>query len=748
MNSWRTRTRRRRSSIPRSPRTASAASRWSGRATTRTAPTSASSASGSVPPGRSSARSFGSTLTRPGFRPRRPWRPRPAMDSWSSGERWPGRVELRIFGQRFDDTGAKVGDEFPVNASRSLQRRGVVAMDRSGNFVVVSSQYTSLNYAAFVVSDLMGQRFDASGAPAGSEFMVAPFKSYFDFESIISRLPRRPRRRRDPGRRLHRRLGRLARGHFPKAPAPRQLTIKGSSAQTLLDDGRQARHGVFRIALVHGGRPVNPRRLRSDPLGNLVVVWSTQFGQDGSNARGIRGQRFDGSGEKVGPDSRSIRTRPGTRPRRRSRSTRREISSSSGSARPGWILLRASSARASTDTGTASADRVPAQRVHDGRPAGAADRERRPRIRRRLGERGSRTADGFGVFGRRQHLHAESLTVDAAAKTGTSSDRNGVLEPGETVVVEPRWSNVTCRRDRGDRHGDPARLHDRIRLRRSGGRRRPATGSIAAGGSAVCNDGSPDACYQVSASGPRPGDPLGRRVHRESLGRRRPLLDAARRRQLLGRAALAALLQEDRDVAPHGNHVRLRRDAILSERGRLARPDGDLHRQGHRRPGRARADDGAGRRELVQLLPRRFIALHRRRADRRVLQARPLPRRAERDRRLQRESVLSGPDRDARRDGLVHRQGRRRSGRRRRRADDAIRTPTTSRSYSCVSGSANLHFTDVLVSNPFCKHIHYLWAKGIVDGCSATKYCPSAPVARDAMAKFLSNGFGLSLYGP
>ncbi len=74
--------------------------------------------------------------------------------------------------------------------------------------------------------------------------------------------------------------------------------------------------------------------------------------------------------------------------------------------------------------------------------------------------------------------------------------------------------------------------------------------------------------------------------------------------------------------------------------------------------------------------------------------------------------------------------------------------PTTSRSYSCVSGSANLHFTDVPVSNPFCKHIHYLWAKGIVDGCSATQYCPGQPVARDAMAKFLANGFGLQLYGP
>jgi hypothetical protein len=73
---------------------------------------------------------------------------------------------------------------------------------------------------------------------------------------------------------------------------------------------------------------------------------------------------------------------------------------------------------------------------------------------------------------------------------------------------------------------------------------------------------------------------------------------------------------------------------------------------------------------------------------------------------------------------------------------------TTARTYSCVSGSPNLHFTDVAVSNPFCKHIHFLWAKGIVDGCAATKYCPGSPVARDAMAKFIANAFNLQLYEP
>src|SRR5262249_36240239 len=73
--------------------------------------------------------------------------------------------------------------------------------------------------------------------------------------------------------------------------------------------------------------------------------------------------------------------------------------------------------------------------------------------------------------------------------------------------------------------------------------------------------------------------------------------------------------------------------------------------------------------------------------------------------------------------------------------------PGTTLSYSCAAGSPSTPFTDVPASSPFCKHIHYLWAKGIVSGCTATTYCPADAVARDAMAKFIANGFGLQLYG-
>jgi hypothetical protein len=72
----------------------------------------------------------------------------------------------------------------------------------------------------------------------------------------------------------------------------------------------------------------------------------------------------------------------------------------------------------------------------------------------------------------------------------------------------------------------------------------------------------------------------------------------------------------------------------------------------------------------------------------------------------------------------------------------------TGLSYSCNAASPNLHFTDIHVTDPFCKHVHYLWARGMVAGCTATTYCPSLDVTRDAMSKFLVNAFQLVLYRP
>ena len=78
----------------------------------------------------------------------------------------------------------------------------------------------------------------------------------------------------------------------------------------------------------------------------------------------------------------------------------------------------------------------------------------------------------------------------------------------------------------------------------------------------------------------------------------------------------------------------------------------------------------------------------------------------------------------------------------------AYSDPNTGRSYDCNPGSPQIQFTDAGPSTVFCRHAHYIWARGIVDGCAADQYCPGGRVLRSAMAKFLTNAFAPLLYHP
>jgi hypothetical protein len=70
--------------------------------------------------------------------------------------------------------------------------------------------------------------------------------------------------------------------------------------------------------------------------------------------------------------------------------------------------------------------------------------------------------------------------------------------------------------------------------------------------------------------------------------------------------------------------------------------------------------------------------------------------------------------------------------------------------YDCNPSSPMLHFGDVTTAMSSCRHIHYVWATGVIGDCAVgyANYCPTSPVTRDEMARFLVKGFGLKLYGP
>jgi hypothetical protein len=78
--------------------------------------------------------------------------------------------EGSIQGQRFDQNGAAVGTEFTVNTyTTGLQTAPEVAVDSTGSFVVVWNSYES---EGDDYNSIQGRRFDANGAALGTEFQV------------------------------------------------------------------------------------------------------------------------------------------------------------------------------------------------------------------------------------------------------------------------------------------------------------------------------------------------------------------------------------------------------------------------------------------------------------------------------------------------------------------------------------------------------------------------------------------------
>ncbi|MFZ5785391.1 MAG: S-layer homology domain-containing protein, partial [Acidobacteriota bacterium] len=65
--------------------------------------------------------------------------------------------------------------------------------------------------------------------------------------------------------------------------------------------------------------------------------------------------------------------------------------------------------------------------------------------------------------------------------------------------------------------------------------------------------------------------------------------------------------------------------------------------------------------------------------------------------------------------------------------------------YTCGVGGQSV-FLDVPPTDPGCKHVHYIAARGITSGCGGGNYCPTSPLGRDQMAVFLTKAFDLALW--
>ena len=172
-----------------------------------------------------------------------------------------------VFGQRFDAAGAPRGTEFRVNTyTTGAQQSPAVSVAADGRFVVAwsSAAVAGSGYGIFA------QRFDASGLPAGPEFRAATASSYVNTPSVASD----------------------AAGNFVVTWTG--ILLDGSLGEIF---GRRfsasgaARGAEFRVNTVTTGFQ-SGSVVASDATGNVVVTW-TSPGQDGSDF-GVFAQRFGG----------------------------------------------------------------------------------------------------------------------------------------------------------------------------------------------------------------------------------------------------------------------------------------------------------------------------------------------------------------------------------------------------------------------------------------------------------------------
>jgi Ca2+-binding RTX toxin-like protein len=216
----------------------------------------------------------------------------PQITSLSSGGYvviWPGLdVENydAIYGQRFDNSGNTVGNEFQVNTQFNGRQRfpSVSALDDGGFVVVWDTQEPWVHDTEiFLGSYVHGQIFDELGAPRGVEFRVEPFTglSFADTNQ------------RDPL------VTGLSNGGFvvgwwgigPDGDAEvyaRLFDIDGAEIGT---------------AILANSNIDNTQRLSSITglsNGGFVITWDSG-NQDGDNT-GVFGQAFDPNGAKIGAE--------------------------------------------------------------------------------------------------------------------------------------------------------------------------------------------------------------------------------------------------------------------------------------------------------------------------------------------------------------------------------------------------------------------------------------------------------------
>jgi len=182
-----------------------------------------------------------------------------------------------VYGQRYNATGQPAGSEFQVNTyTTSSQKRPRVSGFIEGGFVVVwQSWQDGDGYGVY------GQRYNATGQPMGPEFQVNTYTSSYQY-----------------------------------SPAVASLTEGGFVVVWLSDGQNGSSTGVYGQVYNAMGQPTGSEfdtftiKSQEFPVvtslteGGFVVLWVSD-GQDSSSEKGVYGRRYNAMGQPVSAEFRA-----------------------------------------------------------------------------------------------------------------------------------------------------------------------------------------------------------------------------------------------------------------------------------------------------------------------------------------------------------------------------------------------------------------------------------------------------------
>lgn len=193
-----------------------------------------------------------------------------------------GTADFNVYARRYDANGTAAGDEFQVNSSQLLLCASsttypgtCITSDSAGNFVVA---WTNC-YLDGDAEGVFARRFASTGAPLSSEFQVNTYATNYQGDPAIAA---------------------DAAGNFVVA-----WTSDGQDGSGFGIFGQRyqstgaAAGGEFQANTYTLGDQYYPD-VAMTPGGDFIVVWASAA-QDGSNL-GVFGQRFAGSGQRLGTE--------------------------------------------------------------------------------------------------------------------------------------------------------------------------------------------------------------------------------------------------------------------------------------------------------------------------------------------------------------------------------------------------------------------------------------------------------------